>query len=219
LEEVINPFSHIKELLNNDINSHIFPLKNLISQYQSLSKERWKDLELTTYFLDTVVEVLEIKLKYLFPSNFSTKIKENDEKIKLNISEKWKEVKKYLEEQEEKGIKVFWRDNKKDFSLDENNKINITEIYFTWLNKKENNPIPCLYQKDFYSIEKIMEDILNRLNYRIYFSEISKDLTKLEKIYYFLALCELANQGKINVYQENFFGDILLEIRHDYARL
>jgi len=64
-----------------------------------------------------------------------------------------------------------------------------------------------------------MEDILNRLNYRIYFSEISKDLTKLEKIYYFLALCELANQGKINVYQENFFGDILLEIRHDYARL
>ena len=62
-----------------------------------------------------------------------------------------------------------------------------------------------------------MKEILNFIKERISFSEIVKNSSKLEIIYYFLALCELVNQGKIKVYQKDFLDEIILEKNLEYA--
>ncbi|MGB9857278.1 MAG: segregation/condensation protein A [Dictyoglomaceae bacterium] len=215
MEVIVNPFSQIKEIINKEIDSQIFPLSKLIAQYQSLGKEKWKDLELTTYFLDTVVDVLELKLKYFF-SKPSVKLEEKEEKFVISAG-KWRELKRYLENQEEKGIKIFWRNRKKAFVLNENEKINITQVYFSWLKAKEYKQPLFNYQRETYSIEEKMKEILNFIKERISFSEIVKNSSKLEIIYYFLALCELVNQGKIKVYQKDFLDEIILEKNLEYA--
>lgn len=215
MEIIVNPFSQIKEIINKEIDSQIFPLKELIAQYQSLGKEKWKDLELTTYFLDIVVDILELKLRYFF-SKPSINLEEKEEKFVIPQS-RWRELKRYLETQEEKGIKIFWRNRKNEFVLNENEKINITQVYLSWLKAKEYKPSLFDYQRGIFSIEEKMEEILSLVKEKISFSEIVKNSSKLEVVYYFLALCELVSQGKVKVYQENVLDEIILEENLEYA--
>ncbi|MEN2984752.1 MAG: segregation/condensation protein A [Dictyoglomaceae bacterium] len=212
-----NPFYILKEIISEEINPKNFPLKRIIEQYQSLDKERWKDLDLTTYFLDVIIDVLEIKMKTLFPQE--KKEREKAEKDILVYESKWKKVRKYLEEQEEKGIKVFFREKNNEIFLDEKEKINITQIYLIWLKSKENKINTIDFPREIYKIEDKMEDILKKTKNKISFSEIVRGLSKIEIIYYFLALCELIKQGKIKVYQKDFYDEIILERNFDYARV
>ncbi|MCS7202242.1 MAG: segregation/condensation protein A [Dictyoglomus sp.] len=212
-----NPFYILKEIISEEINPKGFPLKRIIEQYQSLDKERWKDLDLTTYFLDVIIEVLEIKIKTLFPQE--KKEREKTEKNILVNESKWKKVRKYLEEKEEKGIRVFFREKNNEIFLDEKEKINITQIYLIWLKSKENKINTIDFPREIYKIEDKMEDILKKTKNKIPFSEIVRGLSKIEIIYYFLALCELIKQGKIKVYQKDFYDEIILERNFDYARV
>ncbi|MCX7845786.1 MAG: rifampin ADP-ribosyl transferase [Dictyoglomaceae bacterium] len=217
MEIIYNPFYIIKEIINNEIDPKIFPLRKIIEQYQVLNKEKWKDLDLTTYFLDVIVDVLEIKIKNFFPQE--KQIKEKQEKTFLIYENKWKRLKKYLEKQEEKGIRIFFREKRDEFYLDMNEKINITQVYLSWLKSKEYINYSIDFSMEIYKIEDIMEEILKKTKSKISFSEIVKGLSKRETIYYFLALCELVNQGKIKVYQKELSDEIILEGNFEYARI
>lgn len=219
MEVIYNPFYIIKEIINNEINPRIFPLKKIIEQYEKLNKKKGKDLELTKYFLDVIVDVLEIKLKNFFPQE--RQIKDKQEKL-INIvynKRNWERIKNYLEKQEEKGIRIFFREKKNEFYLDEKEKINITKIYIAWLKSKEYKNYSFNFPKEIYRIEDKIEEILKKTKNKIPFSEIIKGSSKLEIIYYFLALCELVNQGLIKVHQKNFFDEIILERSFEYARV
>lgn len=217
MEIVYNPFYIIKEIVNSEINPKIFPLKKIVEQYQNLNKEKWKDLDLTSYFLDVILDVLEIKIKNLFPQE--KQIKEKQEKILLIYEDKWRRLKRYLEKQEEKGIRIFFKEIKNEFYLDENEKINITQIYLSWLKSKEYKNYSFDFSREIYKIEDKMEEILRKTSNKISFSKIVRGLSRREIIYYFLALCELINQGKIKVYQKDFSDEIILERNFEYARI
>ncbi len=219
MEIIYNPFCIIKEIINDEINPRIFPLKKIIEQYEKLNKKKGKDLELTKYFLDVIVDVLEIKLKNFFPQE--RQLKDKQEKL-INIvynKRNWERIKNYLEKQEEKGIKIFFREKKNEFYLDGKEKINITKIYIAWLESKEYKNYSFNFPKEIYRIEDKMEEILKKTKNKIPFSEIIKGSSKLEIIYYFLALCELVNQGLIKVHQKNFFDEIILERSFEHARI
>ncbi len=219
MEIIYNPFYIIKEIINNEINSRVFPLKEIIEQYEKLNKKKGKDLELTTYFLDVIVDILEIKLKNFFPQEKQIRDKQERSIIFVYNNKNWERIRNYLEKQEEKGIRVFFRERRNEFYLDEKEKINITKIYKTWLNSKKYKNYSFNFPREIYRIEDKMEEILKKTKNKIPFSEIIKGSSKLEIIYYFLALCELVNQGLIKAYQKEFFDEIFLERSFEYARV
>lgn len=217
MEIIVNPFYKIKDIIKTvDVQS--FPLKRLVEQYKDLGKEKWKDLELTSYFLDTALDILDIKMKFFFAQN-ANELEVFEEEKKVALESNWQEIKRYLEVQEEKGIRVFWRRRKKEFYLKEDEKINITQVYLSWKYKNKfllnNFSLP----KDELNLEEKINKIINYDKIRFSFRELTYGLKKREIVYYFLAVCQLVSEGKLKVYQDKFCGDIVLEKILEHARL
>uniref|UniRef100_A0A7C3RI95 Rifampin ADP-ribosyl transferase n=1 Tax=Dictyoglomus thermophilum TaxID=14 RepID=A0A7C3RI95_DICTH len=216
---VINPFLTIKEFLQKEIDISIFPLKDLIDQYYSLGENKWNDLELTTSFLDVTVEILESKIKRLFglrKKDISDGEKKEDEF--LLFSDDWRELVPYLKEKEERSLLIFRRDfSKKEdvLILNQNEKINLTEIYLLFLERKKSLIQNLNYLEDHFTIdiENKALDIMAKKEGK--FSEIVKGKNKIDKICYFLALCDLANKGKVVVFQNEYLGEIIFKVVED----
>jgi len=213
---VINPFLTIKEFLQKETDISIFPIKDLIDQYYSLGENKWNDLELTTSFLDVTVEILESKIKSLFGSkkkDISDEEKKEDEF--LLFSDDWRELVPYLKEKEEKSFLIFRRSiNKKEdlLILDQNEKINLTEIYLLFLERKKNLIQNLNYLENHFTIdiENKALDIMAKKEGK--FSEMIREKNKIDKICYFLALCDLANKGKVVVLQNEYLGEIFFKV-------
>jgi segregation and condensation protein A len=213
---VINPFLTIKEFLQKETDISIFPIKDLIDQYYSLGENKWNDLELTTSFLDVTVEILESKIKRLFGSkkkDISDEEKKEDEF--LLFSDDWRELVPYLKEKEEKSFLIFRRSiNKKEdiLILDQNEKINLTEIYLLFLERKKSLIQNLNYLENHFTIdiENKALDIMAKKEGK--FSEMIREKNKIDKICYFLALCDLANKGKVLVLQNEYLGEIFFKV-------
>jgi segregation and condensation protein A len=213
---VINPFLTIKEFLQKETDISIFPIKDLIDQYYSLGENKWNDLELTTSFLDVTVEILESKIKRLFRSK-KKDISDEDKKedVFLLFSDDWRELVPYLKEKEEKSFLIFRRSiNKKEdiLILDQNEKINLTEIYILFLERKKNLIQNLNYLENHFTIdiENKALDIMAKKEGK--FSEMIREKNKIDKICYFLALCDLANKGKVVVLQNEYLGEIFFKV-------
>ena len=213
---VINPFLTIKEFLQKETDISIFPIKDLIDQYYSLGENKWNDLELTTSFLDVTVEILESKIKRLFRSK-KKDISDEDKKEDafLLFSDDWRELVPYLKEKEEKSFLIFRRSiNKKEdiLILDQNEKINLTEIYLLFLERKKNLIQNLNYLENHFTIdiENKALDIMAKKEGK--FSEMIREKNKIDKICYFLALCDLANKGKVVVLQNEYLGEIFFKV-------
>lgn len=213
---VINPFLTIKEFLQKETDISIFPIKDLIDQYYSLGENKWNDLELTTSFLDVTVEILESKIKRLFRSK-KKDISDEDKKedVFLLFSDDWRKLVPYLKEKEEKSFLIFRRSiNKKEdiLILDQNEKINLTEIYLLFLERKKNLIQNLNYLENHFTIdiENKALDIMAKKEGK--FSEMIREKNKIDKICYFLALCDLANKGKVVVLQNEYLGEIFFKV-------
>lgn len=133
---VTNPFIAIKEMLQREVDISLFPLKSLVDQYSSLGEEKWKDLELTTSFLDVTLDLLEGKIRKLFNKKADLKIEEEEE-VSYFYDDSWRDLVEYLREKEERSLLIFRREKKEEIELTPEKKINIAEIYFLFLEKEK----------------------------------------------------------------------------------
>lgn len=209
-----NPFVTIKDFLQKEIDISLFPLKDLVDQYSSLGEDKWKDLELTTSFLDVTVEILESKIRKLFDKKVEVK---NEEKNKEDLNfiysdDSWRDLVNYLKEKEEKSLLIFRREKPFDIELAPDKKINIAEVYLLFLEKKNNLLINFDYLDEELNIsfENKYKEILSIKEGK--FSELIKDKPKIDIICYFLALCDLSSKGEIILEQKEFLGEIYFRL-------
>lgn len=212
-----NPFVNIKEFLQKEVDISLFPLKDLVEQYSSLGEEKWKDLELTTSFLDVTVEILESKIRKLFDKRVEIKDEDN-EKRDLNIlveDDSWKEIVNYLREKEEKSLLIFRREKSYEIELVPEKKINISQVYLLFLEKKNSLFIDFDYldEEINFNFENKYEEILTIKEGK--FSDLVKDKSNIEKICYFLVLCDLSVKGDIILEQNEFLGEIYFKVNEN----
>lgn len=212
-----NPFVTIKDFLQKEIDISLFPLKDLVDQYSLLGEEKWKDLELTTSFLDVTIEILESKIRKLFDKK--VEIKEEDaNREELNfiyIDDSWRDIVNYLKEKEERSLLIFRREKPYEIELIPDKKINIAEVYLLFLEKKNNFLINLDYLDEELnlSFENKYKEILSIKEGK--FSELIKDKSKIDVICYFLALCDLSNKGEIILEQNEFLGEIYFRLNEN----
>jgi len=203
---------NIKEFIQEEVDLSIFPLKDLIDQYYFLGEEKWKDLDLTTSFLDVATDILESKIRKLFPIKKKEEYKKEDNII-LDRDENWRELVPLLQEREALSSLIFRRNKKEEIIIEENEKINLTEFYILFL-RKSNIQLDMDYlEEESFSIEDKVEGILLKKEGK--FSELIKRKSKLDIVCYFLALCDLINRGRLKAWQEKWFGDIYFRVIED----
>lgn len=209
---VTNPFIAIKEMLQREVDISLFPLKSLVDQYSSLGEEKWKDLELTTSFLDVTLDLLEGKIRKLFNKKADLKIEEEEE-VSYFYDDSWRDLVEYLREKEERSLLIFRREKKEEIELTPEKKINIAEIYFLFLEKKNSLILDLSYLDEGYDLdfEGKHKEILNKKEGR--FSELIKKKTLLDAIGYFLVLCDMSNKNEVVLKQEEFLGEIYFKVR------
>ncbi|MFN3699394.1 MAG: rifampin ADP-ribosyl transferase [Dictyoglomus sp.] len=210
-----NPFISIKEFLQEEVDLSLFPLRALVEQYSSLDEEKWKDLELTTSFLDVAVEILESKLRRLFDKKKEVKNNNKEEDLKLVVDDSWKDLVEYLREKEEKSLLIFRREKTNEVELVPEKKINITEIYVLFLEKRNKGFIDLNYLEEDFKIdfESKYKEVLRFQEGR--FSDLVKGKCNIEVICYLLVLCDLSNKGKVILEQKEAFGEIYFKIREN----
>ncbi len=210
-----NPFISIKEFLQEEVDLSLFPLRALVEQYSSLDEEKWKDLELTTSFLDVAVEILESKLRRLFDKKKEVKNNNKEEDLKLVVDDSWKDLVEYLREKEEKSLLIFRREKNNEVELVPEKKINITEIYVLFLEKRNKGFIDLNYLEEDFKIdfESKYKEVLRFQEGR--FSDLVKGKCNIEVICYLLVLCDLSNKGKVILEQKEAFGEIYFKIREN----
>lgn len=210
-----NPFISIKEFLQEEVDLSLFPLRALVEQYSSLDEEKWKDLELTTSFLDVAVEILESKLRRLFDKKKEVKNNNKEEDLKLVVDDSWKDLVEYLREREEKSLLIFRREKTNEVELVPEKKINITEIYVLFLEKRNKGFIDLNYIKEDFKLdfESKYKEVLRVQEGR--FSDLVKGKCNIEVICYLLVLCDLSNKGKVILEQKEAFGEIFFKIREN----
>ncbi|ACK42742.1 MULTISPECIES: rifampin ADP-ribosyl transferase [Dictyoglomus] len=209
---IINPFITIKEMLQREVDISLFPLKNLVDQYSSLGEEKWKDLELTTSFLDVTLELLEGKIRKLFNKKADLKIEEEEE-VSYFYDDSWRDLVEYLREKEERSLLIFRREKKEEIELTPEKKVNIAEIYFLFLEKKNSLILNLSYLDEDYDLdfEEKYKEILSKKEGR--FSELIRKKPLLDAIGYFLVLCDMSNKNEVILKQEEFLGEIYFKVK------
>lgn len=209
---IVNPFLTIKELLQKEIDISVFPLKDLVEQYSSLGEEKWKDLELTTSFLDVTVDLIEGKIRRLFNKKADIEPKKVEEELYF-YDDSWRNLAEYLREKEERGLLIFRRERKDEIELIPEEKLNIAEVYLMFLEKKNSLILDLSYLEEDYDFdfEGKYREILRKREGS--FLELIKRKTILEAICYFLVLCDMSNKNEVILEQKEFLGDIYFKVK------
>lgn len=209
---IVNPFLTIKELLQKEIDISVFPLKDLVEQYSSLGEEKWKDLELTTSFLDVTVDLIEGKIRKIFNKEADIETKKVEEELYF-YDDSWRNLAEYLGEKEERSLLIFRRERKDEIELIPEKKLNIAEIYLLFLERKNSLILDLSYLEDDYEFdfEGKYKEILSKREGS--FSELIKRKTILEAICYFLVLCDMSNKNEVILQQKEFLGDIYFKVK------
>jgi segregation and condensation protein A len=217
----------------SELDIYNIPIAEITEQYIIYLKSMEElDLEIASEFLVMAATLLEIKSKMLLPKKqalIGEDIIEIDPRQEL--IERLVEYKKYKEFAERlMGIEntnvIYFKNPEVIDDIEDNefffNNISIENLMVAFkkvvdVHERKHNTrgeIPKDINYDEYKIEDKMDEILYELSenksakFDIFF-EISRDI--MEVIVIFLAMLELIKQRKINVYQQNNFGDILIE--------
>lgn len=234
LERFEGPLDLLLNLIKKaEVDIYDIPISEITDQYMEYLKAMEElDLEIASEFLVMAATLLEIKSKMLLPR---TKTSDDeisaDEDPREELVRKLIEYKKYKEfaiqlKSIEGSNSIFFKspeiiddieDEEVFFSniTLENLMSSFKRIMTAFENRyNERSEIPKDIDFDEFRIEDKMEMILRRLSGRatmsfsVFFENVS---SKMEIIVIFLAMLELMKQRKINVVQNENFGDILLE--------
>lgn len=233
------PFDLLYHLIEkNKINIYDIPIAELTNQYlEYIQKINITDLDLMSEFLVMASTLIEIKSKMLLPKPKDTETIEQDPRDeivnKLIQYKNFKSIAKKFSIIENEQFKIFFRKsnlfetkNKRlESNVDDSLKgIQPIDIFIAFenvlrLNQKRTDKIRSKFnsvKKDLYTIEDKSEYILNLLKTKseIEFEKIFRDnANRMEIIVTFLALLELIKVNKVLVYQNDLFGDIILNKR------
>lgn len=231
------PFDLLLHLIKkNEMDIYNVEISQITNQYLIyLDDMKIMDLDITSEFVVVAATLIEIKSKKLLPTIKHNE--ENEEDVEKNLMEKLIEYKKI------KGVSIFLKEkyissgdiytkkpeiieetesNKKDKDILKNTTlVDLYNLYNKLMEsflRKQNkeNIIERKIYVDKYKIEDKMDELLNsvRNNEIIKFSDIiDKNESKLESVVIFLALLELIKLRTLKVYQNDNFGDILIQRR------
>ena len=232
------PFDLLLHLIKkNEMDIYNVEIYKITNQYlKYLEEMKTIDLEITSEFIVVAATLIEIKSKKLLP-----KVKEKEESeedIEKNLMEKlieYKKIKLASEFLKERYISLGDIYTKKpeiiedlgDSRVEHNEEdifknITLLDLYNIYnrliegfFNKQNiENTIERKIFVDKYKIEDKMDELLHKVSSKkiIKFKEIiNESECKLETVVIFLALLELIKLKFIKAYQENSFGDILIE--------
>lgn len=226
----------IKKNKMNIYNVEIYKITNQYLAYLDTMKEM--DLEITSEFIVVAATLIEIKSKTLLPKIKNNDKEEDEEDIEKKLLEKlilYKKIKastlffkdKYLNSGEVYSkkpeiIEEIKSDKDTDDSLKNISLLDLYRIYNnlleTYLNKQnKTTTIQKNIQVDKYKIEDKIEYLKNTIPAHgkiVDFDDLTSECEcKLEYVVTFLALLELMKLKTVKVYQNEGFGNILIERR------
>lgn len=197
------------------------------------------DLEITSEFIVVAATLIEIKSKNLLPK---PKVEEEDEEDlekrlleKLILYKKIKEATAFFRDRYissgdiyTKKPEVIEEIKTNDMNDDVLHNVTLLELYNiynnlieTYLNKQNKaNVIQKKIFVDKYKIEDKYDYLVSKLttdSITEFTDLLSECECKIECVVTFLALLELIKQRKVKVYQEESFGEILIERLEDEA--
>ncbi len=238
LEAFEGPLDLLLHLIEkNEIDIYDIPISELTDQYlKYINVYSSKDMDNLSAFLVMAATLLEIKSKMLLPKLPKFIEEENDPREELvNRLIEYKQFKKVIEvfkDGEVYAEKYFYRkpnDNiinlfklNKEHNLDDLLKgITLEKLFAVFdetLRRRElkTDVIRSGFnsvRKDMYTVEEKIEYILDLLvlNNKIDFFDIFNNIyLKIEKVVTFLAVLELVKMKKINIQQDEIFGDIVI---------
>ena len=225
----------IKKNKMNIYNVEIYKITNQYLAYLDTMKEM--DLEITSEFIVVAATLIEIKSKTLLPKIKNNDKEEDEEDIEKKLLEKlilYKKIKastlffkdKYLNSGEVYSkkpeiIEEIKSDKDTNDSLKNISLLDLYRIYNnlleTYLNKQnKTTTIQKNIQVDKYKIEDKIEYLKNTIptGKIVAFDDLTLECEcKLEYVVTFLALLELMKLKTVKVYQNEGFGNILIERR------
>ena len=229
------PFDLLLHLIRkNKMDIYNVQIYDITNQYlKSLDEMKEMNLEITSEFIVIAATLIEIKSKNLLPK---AKVEVEDEEDlekklleKLILYKKIKNVTGFFKERYIKSGNIYTKkpevieevkssenseDILKNISLLDLYKIynSILDIYLVKQNKA--NIIQKKIYSDKYKIEDKIDYLYNRLNKKnvTEFSNIISECEcKIECVVTFLALLEMIKQRSVKIYQNESFGEILIE--------
>ncbi|MCI6190139.1 MAG: segregation/condensation protein A [Clostridium sp.] len=225
----------IKKNKMNIYNVEIYKITNQYLAYLDTMKEM--DLEITSEFIVVAATLIEIKSKTLLPKIKNNNEEEDEEDIEKKLLEKlilYKKIKastlffkdKYLNSgdvysKKPEIIEEIKSDKDTNDSLKNISLLDLYRIYNnlleTYLNKQnKTTTIQKNIQVDKYKIEDKIEYLKNTIptGKIVAFDDLTLECEcKLEYVVTFLALLELMKLKTVKVYQNEGFGNILIERR------
>ncbi|MCI7442416.1 MAG: segregation/condensation protein A [Clostridium sp.] len=223
----------IKKNKMNIYNVEIYKITNQYLAYLDTMKEM--DLEITSEFIVVAATLIEIKSKTLLPKIKNNNEEEDEEDIEKKLLEKlilYKKIKastlffkdKYLNSgdvysKKPEIIEEIKSDKDTNDSLKNISLLDLYRIYNnlleTYLNKQnKTTTIQKNIQVDKYKIEDKIEYLKNTIptGKIVAFDDLTLECEcKLEYVVTFLALLELMKLKTVKVYQNEGFGNILIE--------
>lgn len=228
LENFEGPFELLIHLIERaEIDIYDIPIARITREYLEYLEE-WENLDLdaASEFLLMAARLLEIKSKCLLPGLHEEKAEDEEQDPREELVERLLEYKYFrklaslLREIAREQGGIFTRVGEKPESwFPEGQPLaghTVRDLSRAFKKVLENAPSPRLPEiraKRVTVPEKIEElcSLLARRRGGVDFRELlHPDSSRLEIIITFLALLELVYQGKVRVYQERVFGEILI---------
>ena len=223
-------------LEKNKVNIYDIPIVEITNQYMDYINEmKRQDLNIVSEFLVMAATLLDIKSKMLLPKE---ETEEEEEDPRAELVQKLLEYKMYkcmsyeLKDRQVDAQKVLFKEptipeevrkyeepvNLEELMSDVTLR-KLNDIFKSVMRKREDKIDPI--RSRFGRIEKEEVSLEERMNYleqyacthqRFSFRGILEaQSTKMEIIVTFLSILELMKTGKIQIFQENIFDDILIE--------
>lgn len=180
-------------------------------------------------FLVVAAKLLQIKSSALLPHQESGQISQQDDEEdpaealarQLIIYRKFKEISKWLDARQEAGLHSYLRVAPVPYKFDA--KIDLSDVTLKDLveaaaavllgNNQKFQNISTVVSFPRITIRDRIRTILNLLHNGkpLVFGAIPRERSRIEHVVSFLAMLELIKRNIIHAYQDNLFGDILIE--------
>lgn len=219
------PLDLLLHLINiNEIDIYNIPIAQITSEYlEYISIMRELNLELASEFLLMAATLIYIKSKMLLPRP-PEEIEEDELDPRAELMDlllehqRFKKSAELLKDRGKERQQIWTRTSPEREDMDEGAKTHdvslfdlITAMRKVLKQREKTEPI-TLRKKDYSLEEKIKElmEILTEKKKLIFSSFFLKLKSKIEVIFYFLALLEIVRRGVVKIHQEKPLGKIVI---------
>lgn len=237
IENFEGPFDLLLHLIKKNqmsiYNVKIYEITNQYLDYLNAMKEM--NLDITSEFIVIAATLIEIKSKYLLPKVKKEDENENEEDAekllieKLALYKKIKNVSSFFKDRYSSSGDVYTKKpeiiepvKKENDNADILKGLDLLDLYNIYNNlveiynnrQNKNNVIPKRIYVDKYKIEDKIDYIKERMStgkIHDFKQLIDGSECKMETVVIFLALLQLIKDKMVKVYQQESFGEILIE--------